>query len=61
MQLAAAELDPALDLVAAAGSFVSRLLLQRLRKGMDPSKLVSNFLRFRMRGARLIGVRRTIH
>jgi ubiquinone biosynthesis protein len=61
MQLAAAELDPALDLVAVTGSFVSRLLLQRLRKGMDPSKLVSNFLRFRMRGARLIGVGRTIH
>jgi ubiquinone biosynthesis protein len=54
MQLAAAELDPALDLVAVAGSFISRLLLQRLRKGMDPSKLVSNFLRSRMRAARLL-------
>ncbi|WP_166804800.1 AarF/UbiB family protein [Cryobacterium sp. Sr8] len=53
MQLAAAGLDPKLDPVAVAGSFISRLLLQRLRKGMDPSKLVSEFLRFRMRASRL--------
>jgi ubiquinone biosynthesis protein len=53
MQLVAAGLDPTLDPVAVAGSFVSRLLLQRLRKGMDPSHLVSEFLRFRMRVTRL--------
>lgn len=54
MQLAAAGLDPTLDPVATAGSFISRLLLQRLRKGTDPSKLVSEFLRIRMRVTRLL-------
>jgi ubiquinone biosynthesis protein len=54
MQLAVAGLDPTLDPVAVAGSFISRLLLQRLRKEMDPSKLVSEFARFRMRATRLL-------
>jgi len=54
MQLAAAGLDPTLDPVAVAGSFISRLLLQRLREGLDPSKLVSEFVRFRMRATRLL-------
>ena len=55
MQLAAAGLDPTLDPVAVAGSFISRLMLQRLRRGMDPSKLVSEFIRFRMRATRMAG------
>ena len=54
MQMAAAGLDPSLDPVAIAGSFISRLLLKRLREEMDPSKLVSELLRFRMRAARLV-------
>ena len=55
MQLAAAGLDPTLDPVAVAGSFISRVMLQRLRRGMDPSKLVSEFIRFRMRATRMAG------
>lgn len=54
MQLAVAGLDPTLDPVAVAGSFISRLLLQRLRKEMDPSKLISEFARFGMRATRLL-------
>jgi len=54
MQLAVAGLDPALDPVAVAGSFISRLLLRRLREAMDPSTLVSELMRFRMRGTRLL-------
>jgi len=54
MQLAVAELDPTLDPVTVAGSFVSRLMLQRLRQEMDPRKLASEFARFRMRATRLV-------
>jgi ubiquinone biosynthesis protein len=54
MQLAVAELDPTLDPVAVAGSFVSRLMLQRLRQELDPRKLASEFVRFRMRATRLV-------
>lgn len=54
MQLAVAELDPTLDPVAVAGSFVSRLMLDRLRQEMDPRKLASDFARFRMRATRLL-------
>jgi len=54
MQLAVAELDPTLDPVAVAGSFVSRLMLDRLRKQLDPRKLASEFARFRMRATRLL-------
>jgi ubiquinone biosynthesis protein len=54
MQLAVAELDPTLDPVAVAGSFVSRLMLQRLRQEMDPRKLISEFVRLRMRATRLM-------
>lgn len=54
MQLAVAELDPTLDPVAVAGSFVSRLMLDRLRQEMDPRKLASEFARFRMRATRLL-------
>ena len=54
MQLAAAELDPTLDPVAVAGSFISRLILQRLRRSIDPRKLVSDVIRLRMRAARLL-------
>ena len=54
MQSAVAELDPTLDPVAVAGSFVSRLMLQRLRLEMDPRKLASEFARFRMRATRLV-------
>lgn len=54
MQLAVAELDPTLDPVAVAGSFVSRLMLDRLRQEMDPRRLASEFARFRMRATRLV-------
>lgn len=54
MQLAVAELDPTLDPVAVAGSFASRLMLDRLRHEMDPRKLASEFVRFRMRATRLV-------
>jgi ubiquinone biosynthesis protein len=54
MQLAAAGLDASLDPVAVAGSFITHLLLQRLREGMNPSKLVSEFLQLRMRATRLL-------
>ena len=54
MQLAAAGLDPTLDPVAVAGSFVSRLMLEKLRERMDPSKMVSEFMRFGMRATRLL-------
>lgn len=54
MQLAVAELDPTLDPVAVAGSFVFRLMLQRLRQEMDPRRLASEFVRFRMRATRLL-------
>lgn len=54
MQLVVAELDSTLDPIAVAGSFVSRHMLDRLRKGMDPGKLASDFARFRMRATRLV-------
>ncbi len=54
MQLAVAGLDPTLDPVAVAGSFISRALLRRLSEAIDPSALVSEFIRFRMRGTRLL-------
>jgi ubiquinone biosynthesis protein len=54
MQLAAAGLDPTLDPVAVAGSFISRLMLEKLREKMDPGKLVSEFMRFGMRASRLL-------
>jgi len=54
MQLAAAGLDPTLDPVAVAGSFISHLMLEKLREKMDPGKLVSEFMRFGMRATRLL-------
>lgn len=53
MQSAAAGLDPGLDPIAVAGSFVSRLLLRRLGAGLEPGTLVSKLLRFGMRASRL--------
>lgn len=54
MQLAVSKLDPTLDPISAAGSFMTRMLLLRLRDQMDPKKLVSDLLRFRTRGVRLM-------
>ena len=54
MQLAVAELDPTLDPIPVAGSFVSRLMLHRLRTEMDPRKLATDIISFRMRATRLL-------
>jgi len=54
MQLAVAGLDPTLDPITAAGPYIARMLLQNVRDELDPKKLVSDFLRFRTRGARLL-------
>lgn len=54
MQLAVAGLDPTLDPIAAAGPYIARMLLRNVRDELDPKQLVSDFLRFRTRAARLM-------
>jgi predicted unusual protein kinase regulating ubiquinone biosynthesis (AarF/ABC1/UbiB family) len=54
MQLAAAELDPALDPFSVAGAFYMRQLTGRLRTSADPQQLFFEAQKLRVRGERLL-------
>jgi len=54
MQMAAAELDPDLDLFSVAESFVLRNTLQQLAGGLDPKKIFYETQKARVRLVRLL-------
>ncbi|HJP65813.1 MAG TPA: AarF/UbiB family protein [Actinomycetota bacterium] len=54
MQLATAELDPALDPFSVAGSFVMKGLMTRMRGSIDPKRLFYEAQKVKVRFARLI-------
>jgi predicted unusual protein kinase regulating ubiquinone biosynthesis (AarF/ABC1/UbiB family) len=54
MQLATAELDPALDPFSVAGSFVMKGLVNRMRGSIDPKRLFYEGQKLKVRFARLI-------
>jgi ubiquinone biosynthesis protein len=54
MQLAAAELDPTLDVLSVAGSFLLRHTGARIRQGLDPKRLFYEAQKLQTRSVRLI-------
>ena len=54
MQLAAAELDPTLDVLSVAGSFILRHTGARIRQGLDPKRLFYEAQKLQTRSVRLI-------
>jgi ubiquinone biosynthesis protein len=54
MQLATAELDPALDPFAVAGQFLTRGVIERIRERMDPKKMFYEGQKLRVRFVRLV-------
>ena len=55
MQLAAAELDPTLDPLAVAGSFVFKYTIQQLGRGIAPGNLLLESRKARLRISRIFG------
>ncbi|HEX2274895.1 MAG TPA: AarF/UbiB family protein [Acidimicrobiales bacterium] len=54
MQLAAAQLDPDLDVLSVAGSFILRHSGARIRQGLDPKRLFYEAQKLQTRSVRLI-------
>src|SRR5438445_3301706 len=54
MQLAAAELDPTLDPLSTAGSFMRRKVIGQLRVAADPQRLLYDAAKLRLRVSRLV-------
>ena len=54
MQLATAELDPTIDVLSVAGSFLLRSTRERVRRGLDPTHLFYEAQKLQVRAIRLI-------
>jgi predicted unusual protein kinase regulating ubiquinone biosynthesis (AarF/ABC1/UbiB family) len=54
VQLAAAELDPDLDPLAVAGSFVAHTTLHRLHEGLEPQRVLYETQKLRARVTRIV-------
>lgn len=54
VQLATAELDPTLDVLSVAGSFIVRSTRERVRRGLDPTHLFYEAQKLQVRSVRLI-------
>jgi predicted unusual protein kinase regulating ubiquinone biosynthesis (AarF/ABC1/UbiB family) len=54
MQLATAELDPTIDVLSVAGSFLLRSVGGRLRKGLDPKHMFYEVQKLQVRANRVI-------